>query len=75
MNLELKPSDSSGNPYLALGALIHAGLDGIRGKLDPGKAVNVDPATLSAAERAARVRTVCRIPSDAALTPWRPTSC
>ena len=52
VNLELKPSDSSGNPYLALGALIYAGLDGIRGKLDPGEAVNVDPALLSDAERA-----------------------
>jgi glutamine synthetase len=51
VNLELKPSDSSANPYLALGAFIHAGLDGIRGKLDPGAAVNVDPATLSDAER------------------------
>ncbi len=36
VNLELKPSDSSANPYLALGAVIHAGLDGIRRKLDPG---------------------------------------
>ncbi|HLI41612.1 MAG TPA: glutamine synthetase family protein [Streptosporangiaceae bacterium] len=52
VNLELKPSDSSANPYLALGAFIHAGLDGIRGKLDPGEPVNVDPATLSDAERA-----------------------
>jgi glutamine synthetase len=50
-NLELKPSDSSANPYLALGAFIHAGLDGIRGKLDPGEAVNVDPATLTDSER------------------------
>jgi glutamine synthetase len=54
VNLELKPSDSSANPYLALGAVIHAGLDGIRRKLDPGEAVNVDPATLSEAEREAR---------------------
>ena len=53
VNLEVKPSDSSGNPYLALGACIHAGLDGIRRKLDPGEAVNVDPATLTDAERAA----------------------
>jgi glutamine synthetase len=52
VNLELKPSDSTGNPYLALGALIYAGLDGIRGKIDPGEAVNVDPALLSDAERA-----------------------
>jgi glutamine synthetase len=53
VNLELKPSDSSANPYLALGACIHAGLDGIRRKLDPGEAVNVDPATLTDAERLA----------------------
>ena len=53
INLELKPSDSSANPYLALGAFIHAGLDGIRGKLDPGEAVDVDPATLTEADRAA----------------------
>ncbi|MGW2154152.1 glutamine synthetase family protein [Nonomuraea sp. NPDC001699] len=45
-NLELKPSDSSANPYLSLGAVIHAGLDGIRRKLDPGEAVDVDPDTL-----------------------------
>lgn len=45
-NLELKPSDSSANPYLSLGAVIHAGLDGIRRELDPGDPVNVDPATL-----------------------------
>ncbi|HEY5985774.1 MAG TPA: glutamine synthetase, partial [Streptosporangiaceae bacterium] len=54
VNLELKPSDSSANPYLALGACIHAGLDGMRRKLDPGEAVNVDPALLSDAERLAR---------------------
>jgi glutamine synthetase len=53
VNLELKPSDSSANPYLALGAVIYAGLDGIRGKLDPGEPVNVDPALLTDAERAA----------------------
>jgi glutamine synthetase len=53
VNLELKPSDSSANPYLALGASIYAGLDGIRRKLDPGEAVNVDPATLTEAERRA----------------------
>jgi len=53
VNLELKPSDSSANPYLALGAVIRAGLDGIRRKLDPGESVNVDPATLTDAERLA----------------------
>ncbi|NUP65890.1 MAG: glutamine synthetase [Nonomuraea sp.] len=44
-NLELKPSDSSANPYLSLGAVIHAGLDGVRRKLDPGEPVDVDPDT------------------------------
>jgi glutamine synthetase len=50
-NLEVKPSDSTANPYLSMGAVIHAGLDGIRRKLDPGEAVNVDPATLTDEER------------------------
>ena len=60
VNLELKPSDSSANPYLALGAFVYAGLDGIRSKLDPGEAVNVDPATLTDAERAVgQTRTAC----------------
>ena len=62
VNLELKPSDSSANPYLSLGAFIHAGLDGIRAKLDPGEAVNVDPATLSDKERAQRG--IQRLPSS-----------
>src|SRR5215471_17350374 len=53
VNLELKPSDSSANPYLALGACIHAGLDGIRRQLSPGEAVSVDPAVLTDAERSA----------------------
>jgi glutamine synthetase len=51
VNLELKVCDSSANPYLALGAYIHAGLDGIRNKLNPGDAINVDPATMTDAER------------------------
>jgi glutamine synthetase len=61
-NLELKPSDATGNPYLALGAVIHAGLDGIRGKLDPGRPVDSDPATLSRATR--RRRGINRLPAS-----------
>jgi glutamine synthetase len=53
VHLELKPSDSSANPYLALGAFIYAGLDGIRRELQPGAAVNVDPATMTEDERIA----------------------
>jgi glutamine synthetase len=52
-NLELKPSDSSANPYLALGGLIAAGLDGIEQGLypSPEQLVDCDPATLPEAER------------------------
>jgi glutamine synthetase len=53
-NLELKPSDPSCNPYLALGGLLAAGLDGIERKLEPGAPTLVDPDTLSDAERAER---------------------
>ncbi len=53
-NLELKACDSSCNPYLALGGLLAAGLDGIERGLDPGAPTEVDPATLSDAERQAR---------------------
>lgn len=51
MNMELKASDSTGNPYLAIGALIACGLDGIAKEMNPGDSVEVDPATLSDEER------------------------
>lgn len=54
VNLELKPCDSSCNPYLALGGLMAAGLDGLERKLEPGDAVEVDPNLLSPSERSAR---------------------
>ena len=61
-NLELKAADSSCNPYLALGALLAAGLDGIERALDPGPAVELDPAELTDAERAARG--IARLPAS-----------
>jgi glutamine synthetase len=51
INLELKCADHSGNPYLALGGLIAAGLDGIEKKISPGQPQEVDPGNLSEAER------------------------
>jgi glutamine synthetase len=53
-NLELKASDSSSNPYIALGGLLAAGLDGIERELDPGAPTEVDPASLSDDERIER---------------------
>lgn len=50
---ELKAADASANPYLALGAMLAAGLDGIEKKLSLAQEVTVDPALLSDAERKA----------------------
>ena len=63
-NLELKPSDSSANPYIALGGLIAAGLDGVERDLQPreGQRVEVDPALLPPEERASRG--IARLPAS-----------
>jgi glutamine synthetase len=45
-NVELKACDASCNPYLALGGLIAAGLDGVERGLEPPEPLDVDPATL-----------------------------
>ena len=53
-NVELKPVDVTANPYLALAAVLAAGMDGMERGLDPGEPTTVDPATLSDEERAER---------------------
>jgi glutamine synthetase len=53
-NVEIKPVDVTANPYLALAAVLAAGMDGMDRGLDPGEPTTVDPATLSEEERAAR---------------------
>jgi glutamine synthetase len=53
-NAELKASDPSSNPYLALGGLLASGLDGVRRRLALGEPTMVDPGNLSEEERAAR---------------------
>ena len=50
-NVELKACDPSCNPYLALGGLILAGLDGVARGLEPPPPVLVNPSTLSEAGR------------------------
>ncbi len=49
-NFELKASDPSNNPYLALGGVIAAGLDGLNRQLDPGEPLLVDPCDMSEQE-------------------------
>ena len=62
-NLEFRPADSSSNPYIALGGIIAAGLDGIERGLMPasGLRIDVDPARLTPDELAARA--IKRLPS------------
>jgi glutamine synthetase len=50
-NVELKAADATSNPYLAVGGLIAAGLDGLERGLEPPEPVEVDPATLPDDER------------------------
>jgi glutamine synthetase len=65
-NIEYKPSDASSSPYMTLGALIAAALDGIERELAPPAPVAVDPATMSDAERdAAGIEALPRTPAEA----------
>jgi glutamine synthetase len=61
-NAELKATDATCNPYLALGGLIAAGLDGLERGLEPPPPVDVDPATIAEDERAARG--IVRLPEN-----------
>ena len=51
-NMELRPPDATASPYMVLGALVRAGLEGIRDGLPLPAACDQDPADLSDAERA-----------------------
>ncbi len=50
--LEYRGADAAANPYLALGAIVQAGLAGIRSELPPPAILEQDPASLSAAQAA-----------------------
>jgi glutamine synthetase len=52
-NLEYRAADATANPYLALAALIRAGLDGVERKLAAPPVFSGDPGALSQAEREA----------------------
>ncbi|MGH2855052.1 MAG: glutamine synthetase family protein, partial [Solirubrobacteraceae bacterium] len=50
LRLEYRGADATANPYLALGALVHAGLEGVRAGLPAPPVLDRDPAQLDAAE-------------------------
>lgn len=52
-NIEFRPCDGVASPYLALGVLVRAGLEGIRRKLPCPAGITVDPAEMSEADRKA----------------------
>ena len=55
--VEFRPPDPSANPYLAFAAMLMAGLDGIRNKIEPPDPVDLDLYDLEP-EEAAKVKSV-----------------
>ncbi len=53
-NIEFRAADATASPYLQLGALVRAGLDGIRQGLPAPQLTTGDPTDMTADERAAR---------------------
>jgi glutamine synthetase len=50
-HFEFKTSDATANPYLALGAIIRAGIDGVDKELELPEPVQLDPSNMNEAER------------------------
>lgn len=61
-SIEFRATDATANVYVALAAIVRAGLAGLRAGLPPPANVEVDPHVLSGAERA-RASAPCPPPS------------
>jgi glutamine synthetase len=48
LHLEYRGADATANPHLALGAIVRAGLEGVRGRLAPPPLLECDPGELDA---------------------------
>jgi len=70
--LEFRVPDPSANPYLAFAAMMMAGVDGIRNKIEPPEPVDKDLYELPPDEALA----IPQVPGslDKGWTPWRPTT-
>ncbi len=53
VHLEFRASDATASPYMVLGALVRAGIEGLRGRMPAPPLLAGDPADLAAAELAA----------------------
>ena len=51
--------DASGNPYLTFAAMLMAGLDGIKNKIDPGPNMDIDLFDDLSPEEEAKIPHVC----------------
>jgi glutamine synthetase len=56
--IEVRFPDPAANPYLGFAAMLMAGLDGIKNKIDPGKAMDMDLYELPV-DQLAKIPTVC----------------
>ncbi len=50
-NFEVRTGDAAASPYLQLGAIVRAGLEGLRAELPPPEITERDPGEIDAAER------------------------
>ena len=71
IRFEYKTADATANPYFALGALIAAGLDGLRRNLELPTEVTVDPGLIPEAER--RTRGIDLLPQTLGRSPSGPS--
>ncbi len=61
-NVEFRAGDAAASPYLQLGVLVRAGLEGLRERLDAPEPASSDPGAMSDAERSARG--IVRLPAS-----------
>ncbi|WP_326795493.1 type I glutamate--ammonia ligase [Streptomyces sp. NBC_01808] len=61
--IEFRAPDSSGNPYLAFSAMLLAGLDGIKNKIEPAEPVDKDLYELAPEEHAAVPQVPTNLPA------------